>query len=237
MSTLPTEDPTIPSAKQQRTAASIRTTSFSYKKTYSCEGVCPKEGVRVADVLLQSMAELFLQPDYLQHGNPRQQRAYTDLRDLKIMEVLRAYGPVLAGTVPIGIDVPGSDLDIICHVTNFDEFARIVQAHYEARPGFLLHQRVMRKEPYILAQFQGSHFEIEIFGQDRSVVQQNAYRHMLVEYRLLQTYGNDFRNRIVALKQSGIKTEPAFAQELGLEGDPYEALLELELELEPDAPK
>ncbi|MNO76159.1 hypothetical protein D3C76_672280 [compost metagenome] len=37
-----------------------------------------------------------------------------------------------------------------------------------------------------------------------------------------------FRERIILLKTSGWKTEPAFAKALGLEGDPYEALLELE---------
>lgn len=50
---------------------------------------------------------------------------------------------------------------------------------------------------------------------------------MLVEYKLLQQHGEDFRQQVVALKKAGIKTEPAFAKLLQLPGDPYEALLQL----------
>jgi hypothetical protein len=51
---------------------------------------------------------------------------------------------------------------------------------------------------------------------------------MIVEARLLAIFGPDFQSGIVALKERGIKTEPAFALALGLDGDPYRAVLELE---------
>ncbi|HRF37192.1 MAG TPA: DUF4269 domain-containing protein, partial [Saprospiraceae bacterium] len=57
---------------------------------------------------------------------------------------------------------------------------------------------------------------------------QNAYRHLLIEARLLEERGPEFRQQIIELKQQGVKTEPAFARLLGLEGDAYEALLRLE---------
>ena len=43
---------------------------------------------------------------------------------------------------------------------------------------------------------------------------------------LLQRHGAAFRQKIFQLKQSGFKTEPAFAQALNLDGDPYLALLD-----------
>lgn len=64
--------------------------------------------------------------------------------------------------------------------------------------------------------------------------QQGAFRHLVAEFALLQRYGDDLRKRIRALKVGGMKTEPAFAHALGLDGDPYVALLDLDLD--PDLP-
>ena len=177
----------------------------------------------------------FFNLDYLQNGNERQRLAFQELTNtnLNIMEILQPYEPLLAGTIPIAIDVDKSDLDIICQVQDFDEFEQLVVRHFGQQPQFSVHRGMQPQQPttrndaYILAKFQATHFEIEIFGQNRPVSQQNAYRHMIVEDRLLRQHGEEFRRRIVALKEAGVKTEPAFAQVLGLAGDPYKALLEL----------
>lgn len=49
---------------------------------------------------------------------------------------------------------------------------------------------------------------------------------MIKEYTILLEKGEEFRKQIIALKLRGIKTEPAFADLLGLEGDPYKAILD-----------
>lgn len=51
---------------------------------------------------------------------------------------------------------------------------------------------------------------------------------MLIEYKILEQQGEEFRKEILELKERGYKTEPAFALLLGLQGNPYEALLQLE---------
>jgi hypothetical protein len=52
---------------------------------------------------------------------------------------------------------------------------------------------------------------------------------MIIEGRLLCLGASvSLRERVVALRQAGLKTEPAFAKLLALAGDPYAALLELE---------
>ncbi|MFQ5796001.1 MAG: DUF4269 domain-containing protein, partial [Candidatus Bipolaricaulia bacterium] len=56
---------------------------------------------------------------------------------------------------------------------------------------------------------------------------QNAYRHMAVEARLLAIGGEQARQEIRRLKRTGLKTEPAFACYFNLEGDPYQVLLQL----------
>ncbi|MNN87327.1 hypothetical protein D3C81_2048670 [compost metagenome] len=68
---------------------------------------------------------------------------------------------------------------------------------------------------------------MEIFAQSVPVNRQNAYLHMIVEWRLLQLWGDVGHREIRRLKQAGWKTEPAFASVLGLQGDPYVDMLHL----------
>ena len=46
--------------------------------------------------------------------------------------------------------------------------------------------------------------------------------------RVLDIGGKKLRDEIKRLKRSGLKTEPAFAKLLFLDGDPYQAFLALE---------
>ncbi|WP_025692339.1 DUF4269 domain-containing protein [Paenibacillus zanthoxyli] len=89
-------------------------------------------------------------------------------------------------------------------------------------------QREVNGKPRVVARFTAGKWPVEIFGQPVPVNRQNGYIHMSVEARILDILGEGFRERVRLLKAEGIKTEPAFAQLLALEGDPYEALLQLE---------
>lgn len=161
---------------------------------------------------------------YLRGGNPRQRAAFEALTRLRVMESLAAYDPLLTGTIPIGIDIPGSDLDIICCVPDAEAFINEVTCEFSGCDGFSLR----RDGGVVVASFHSSGFEIEVFGQDVPTHRQNAYRHMLVEHAVLQERGEDFRRQVVELKMRGMKTEPAFALLLGLDGDPYQTMLALE---------
>ncbi|TAE61197.1 MAG: DUF4269 domain-containing protein [Bacteroidetes bacterium] len=175
------------------------------------------------------MSALFENISYLKSGNPRQQAAFRVLSDFRIMEALAGYQPLLAGTIPIGIDIESSDLDILCTWADPDEFIHHVQQHFGHFEQFQCSQMQVKGWETVLASFRAGEMEIEIFGQQRPSHEQPGWRHMIVEQRLLMQHGEDFRQQIIALKRRGIKTEPAFAQVLGLEGDPYEALLEMEI--------
>ena len=48
---------------------------------------------------------------------------------------------------------------------------------------------------------------------------------MIKEFEILEKEGDEFRRKIIELKELGLKTEPAFAKLLGLSGDPYVELL------------
>lgn len=166
---------------------------------------------------------------YLQSGTPIQQAAYRTLTANHIWEKLHPFTPMLAGTIPININIENSDLDILCYYKDhrgyMDNLVREC-SHYD---GFRFYETSVRDVPAIISSFTLDNFSVEIFAQPQPVTAQWGYRHMMIEHHLLQTQGEDFRQQIIALKKEGYKTEPAFARLLGLSGDPYEALLEMQL--------
>ncbi|WP_336704688.1 DUF4269 domain-containing protein [Chryseobacterium indologenes] len=168
----------------------------------------------------------FTRIDYLKDGNERQKKAYEILTKYRVFEKLKDYSPILAGTVPIEIDIKGSDLDLIFEVDlKYDQdflddllFCQIIPHDVEVE------YPIVNGEKCITLNFMLDGFPIEIFGQNKPTKEQNAYLHMIAEYKVLQEKGEKFRQKIIELKKQGIKTEPAFGLLLGLE-NPYEDLL------------
>ncbi len=165
---------------------------------------------------------------YLKVGNVRQQATYQLLDELQLFTHLADYQPILTGTVPLGIDIDSSDLDICCEVYKLEQFAQRVQKYYGHFEEFTCWSSTHQSVSTITISFQYQHWPIEIFGQGLPTQQQYAYRHMLIEYRVLDLANARFKDKIIELKQDGVKTEPAFSQLLGLPDDSYEVLLNLE---------
>ena len=165
---------------------------------------------------------------YLQQGTVRQQEAYHALTTLGILERLAKYNPVLVGTIPIAIDIESSDLDIICYAPDLARFEADVHQYFQHYAQFTLKRGTQADQAYIVANFYANGFEFELFAQNKVTEDQNAYRHMLIEYRLLELSDDHAREAIIQLKQQGLKTEPAFAQYFALSGNnPYDDLLKL----------
>ncbi|REK61933.1 MAG: DUF4269 domain-containing protein [Cohnella sp.] len=169
----------------------------------------------------------FLNIDYLSRGTQTQVQVYGILKRLRLMDLLKEYNPILVGTVPLDLDVPGSDLDIICEVREFDPFERLITRSFGKEEEFLFTRRRVQEIERIKANFNYKGWPIEIFGQAIATIEQNGFKHMVIEARLIELFGIRFKDTIKKLKAEGIKTEPAFAQVLRLEGDPYEKLLEI----------
>ncbi|MDR6546774.1 hypothetical protein J2810_002834 [Chryseobacterium rhizosphaerae] len=170
----------------------------------------------------------FTQIDYLKNGNERQKRAFEVLTKYKVFEKLSNYSPLLAGTIPIEIDIAGSDLDIICEVDlrSKEDFLEELSLHelIPREADVKVENIMVNGEASIVLNFMLEEFPIEIFGQNKPAREQNAYRHMITEYRILQEKGEEFKKKIIELKKQGIKTEPAFGMLMNLE-NPYEDLL------------
>ena len=168
----------------------------------------------------------FLDIAYLKSGNEKQKKAYQFLTVNAILDKLAKYKPIVVGTIPINIDIENSDLDIICYAQDRENFRNDLVHHFQQEKDFVISEN--QKLDSLKANFFIDDFEIEIFGQSIPTEKQNAYRHMIIEHRILLQKGEDFRKQIIELKNQGYKTEPAFAKLLDLEGDAYEELLKLD---------
>lgn len=167
----------------------------------------------------------FEDPSYLMRGSEKQQQAFNALSVIGVFTTLAAFTPVLAGTVPLGIDTDESDLDILCQYHDKDIFAGTLNRCYGHYPDFKLWEKEIAGGTAVVASFIASGFVIEVFGQNQPVREQYGYLHLVKEAEILTIMGNDFRESVIKLKKLGSKTEPAFAKLLKLQGDPYKALL------------
>lgn len=164
---------------------------------------------------------------YLSIGNKRQIAAFRILTELRVLEILEEFNPILVGTIPIEIDIPGSDLDIICEAYDTDSFMNRVTYNFGHHETYHIQKKNIKGFLSVVCNFSYGNTPIQIFAQPKPVKEQNAYRHMIIEARLLSIGGKTSKLEIQNLKKRGFKTEPAFAKYFCLPGDPYESLLDL----------
>ena len=172
----------------------------------------------------------FICVDYLSKGNLKQKSAFNALKELRILEVLKDFQPVVVGTIPIEIDINQSDIDIICKASNLESFEKLIALEFGEKDAFQQRKTVAQGILCSVSSFDFRNFEFEIFAQNIETTKQNAYRHMLVENRILKLANPRFKREVIKLKEIGMKTEEAFASLLDLSGDPYSELLKLESE-------
>ncbi|MCP3026448.1 DUF4269 domain-containing protein [Halobacillus sp. A5] len=168
------------------------------------------------------MVDLF---ERMKEGNKKQRNAYSTITELDIFDELSIYNPVLCGTVPIGVDLDNSDLDIVMEVKDLKLFGNKLNNLYGNMPGFTLKRTTILGHRVVKANFFYDKFELELFGQNQPIERQNAYLHMIIEYELLKN-NPSLKGKVIELKKQGYKTEPAFCELLGIEGDPYKGLVQ-----------
>jgi predicted nucleotidyltransferase len=167
---------------------------------------------------------------YLCDGDESQQATFQILQELQIFDRLRSFSPVLVGSIPLGINIQDSDIDIICEVYDFPSFLQSVRSIDRLQPYTpSISQYSINDIESIVINYRTTNFSLEIFGQPQPVDRQHAYRHLAIEYRLLNIGGSEAFQAIRNLKQAGFKTEPAFAKYFNLAGNPDRALLDLEM--------
>jgi hypothetical protein len=154
-------------------------------------------------------------------------RYYEAVEQLQLGRRLQQWNWQLAGSPPLGIDIDDAEIDGACSFAEPTIFGETVWNEFGAAAEFRIWQRTTEERPFV-ARFRAFGWDVEIYGSSVPLRQQLAVRHYEIEKRLLCLGGDRLRSSVRAMKQSGIKTEQAFAEILNLTGDPYEALLRLE---------
>ncbi|HHQ4491617.1 TPA: DUF4269 domain-containing protein [Aeromonas hydrophila] len=165
--------------------------------------------------------------DYLAQGNPRQRSAHA-LLTAGVWDALAAQCSNLAlvSTVAIGLDRPGSDLDIVCRHPEPAAFAAALAAQ-----GWRVAQKgadIWLAEQ-IFTGADGHPWPLELYLTPDPLERLNGWRHLSLMAALLEQFGAAFYHQVLRLRlDKGLKGEAAMCHLLGLAGDPYAALLTLE---------
>ncbi len=166
-------------------------------------------------------------PTFMESGTPKQKAAFRAVKETGVLEILKPFDATLVSTINIGLDTDDSDLDIICEVHDPDLFRQELKLHFSTCPNYRIKTRSPEKGE-IICIFNHGGFIFEIFGKSQPIAEQNAFRHLSIMQHLLVLGGESLRKQVMSLREAGIKSEPAFARVLGIKGDPYNAMLELE---------
>lgn len=182
---------------------------------------------RAMPLSLQHMHD-FTDISYLQRGPAIHRKVYDLLTRHQLLSQLHAYSPAFVGSIPILVHTADSDIDIICCFDHREMFMSTVKQLFGHCRGFIAREILIRDVPSVVANFRIDEQPVEIFGQATPTLQQMAYRHLLIEAAILEQKGDNFRQQVVALKEKGYHTEAAFCELLGIDGDPFLELLDLE---------
>lgn len=150
---------------------------------------------------------------------------FSALKKSDILKILKPFSPLVAGTFPLNMNMAGSDVDILISADDFDLVKKILTEKFDGSPNFKCGEMTIKDDPTLLISFSYQGIDFEIFGQRTPSIKQRGYLHFLIEERLLKIGGESFAEKIKKARQQGLKTEPAFAKVLGLNGDPFEELL------------
>ncbi|MEG0010123.1 MAG: DUF4269 domain-containing protein [Aeromonas sp.] len=165
--------------------------------------------------------------DYLAHGNPRQRSAHALLMS-GVWDTLQSQcqDMALVSTVAIGLDKPGSDLDLVCQHPDPAAFAASLRVQ-----GWQGRER--SKEVRVLKQTRrgpdDQEWPLELYVTPSPIETLHGWRHLSLMATLLEHFGHDFYLAVMRLRHdANLKGEAAICQLLHLPGDPYLALLALE---------
>ncbi|MGB2580063.1 hypothetical protein AAIR98_001982 [Elusimicrobium simillimum] len=106
------------------------------------------------------------------------------------MQDLAVHEPLVAGTIPIDINIPGSDIDIICRAADYAKFSKLINKLYGGKKKFK--ENIF--ENHYVCGFEFENFIFEIYAQNIPP-QNKTLLHMLIEGRILNLKGQDLKKK------------------------------------------
>ncbi len=159
---------------------------------------------------------------------------FSALNESKILDKFSENLPLIAGTFPLGLETSESDLDILLQAQDLDALERKLidfgdHLKKQDHSNFKITRETVNSLPSLICNFIFSGVAFEIFAQNKTAVEQVAYRHFLIEERLLKLGGLPFLDLVLTYRRQGLKTEPAFIKALiGKSENAYDLLLKIQ---------
>ena len=150
-----------------------------------------------------------------------------------ILKKLALFQATIAGTAPLGLSIEDSDIDVLCYANCLESLEQSIWAQFRDEEGFSLRRWLSQDRP-VIAVFMAHGWPFQIFGTQTPVREQVGWSLFQTELRLIKLGGERLKFDISALRTGGMKTIPAIARLLQLEGDPFQALLPLSRKSDPE---
>lgn len=135
----------------------------------------------------------------------------------------------ITGTHPIGTALSTADIDIVVSYSPQDQVKLLewIQSFQEK----VQNPRLQIQNDVMIFRFIYDQLLYEFYMSPEPLFQQNAYRHMNIEMRLLKIFGSSLREKVMISKNSGANTEYAFLHSLGIKTsmtDAFQDIYQLE---------
>jgi hypothetical protein len=90
---------------------------------------------------------------------------HTRLLATGLLDTLAPYAPVVVGAYPLGLQAPGSRIEVVCRATDLVAFARVVERAYGGMDAFELHPGRLDEEEAVFAEFDLDGLPLEVAAQ------------------------------------------------------------------------
>lgn len=155
-------------------------------------------------------------------------KIFNALEESGILKTFKKFTPFVAGTFPLGVYTAKSDLDVLMYAEDLNELEHDLHSAYGKLANYTSRRSQVDGPETLIVNFMVNEVPFEVFAQNRAVTKQKAYLHFQIEERLLKNGGKNFSKKVLENRLRGLKTEPAFAHVLGIEGDAYAEMLQLQ---------